>query len=159
MNKVEDKKNIELGKEAQKVKEKSSKFLNEFKSFILRGNVMDLAVGVLVGASFQNIVTSLTANIISPILGCFSEVDFNQFSLHIGKLNLTYGAFITDVINFIIMAFVIFLIIKFMNFLQNVGKHKEEVREEKIKPNKSDEVLLLEEIRDLLKKQNPKKGK
>lgn len=159
MKKVEDVKNIELSKEAKKVKEKGSKFLNEFKAFILRGNVMDLAVGVLVGAAFQNIVTSLTTNIISPILGCFSEVDFNQFALHIGKLNLTYGAFITDVINFIIMAFVIFLIIKFMNFLQNVGKHKEESKEEKSEPKKSDEVLLLEEIRDLLKKQNSKKGK
>lgn len=159
MKKVENIKNIELTESAKKAKEKSSKFLNEFKSFILRGNVMDLAVGVLVGATFQNIVTSLTANIISPILGCFSEVDFNQFSLHIGKLNLTYGAFITDVINFIIMAFVIFLIIKFMNFLQNVGKHKEEKSEENKEPKKSEEVLLLEEIRDLLKKQNNKKGK
>lgn len=157
MEKVENIKNIELTKEAKIAKEKGSKFLNEFKSFILRGNVIDLAVGVLVGASFQNIVTSLTKNIISPILGCFSEVDFNQFSLHIGKLNLTYGAFITDVINFIIMAFVIFLIIKFMNFLQNVGKHKEE--KEAPKPKKTDEVILLEEIRDLLKNQKPKKGK
>ncbi|MDE6292975.1 MAG: large conductance mechanosensitive channel protein MscL, partial [Bacilli bacterium] len=108
--------------EVKKVKENSSKFIGEFKSFILRGNVMDLAVGVLIGAAFQGLVTSLTNNIISPILGCFSEVDFNQFVLRIGKLELTYGAFITDVINFIIMAFVIFLIVKFMNFLQNVGK-------------------------------------
>lgn len=146
-------------KEAKKVKESGSKFIGEFKAFILRGNVMDLAVGVLIGAAFQNLVTSLTNNIISPILGCFSEVDFNQFVLRIGKLELTYGAFITDVINFIIMAFVIFLIVKFMNFLQNVGK-KEEVKEE-VKPTKSDDVLLLEEIRDLLKNKdnNPKETK
>lgn len=135
----------------KKVK-KGSKFIDEFKSFILRGNVMDLAVGVLIGAAFQNLVTSLTDNIISPILGCFSEVDFNQFSLHIGKLHLTYGAFITDIINFIIMAFVIFMIVKFMNFIEKLGKKKEE-EEKPLPPKKSDETKLLEEIRDLLKKQ------
>ncbi len=143
-------KDIEISENAKKAKEKSSKFIGEFKQFILRGNVMDLAVGVLIGAAFQNLVTSLTTNIISPILGCFSEVDFNQFALKIGRLNLTYGAFITDVINFIIMAFVIFLIIKFMNFLQNIGKHKEDVSEE---AKKSEDIMLLEEIRDLLKEQ------
>ncbi len=141
--------------EVKKVKENSSKFINEFKTFILRGNVMDLAVGVLIGAAFQNLVTSLTTNIISPILGCFSEVDFNQFVLRIGKLELTYGAFITDVINFIIMAFVIFLIVKFMNFLQNMGKKPEPSKpEEKSAPVKPEDVLLLEEIRDLLKNNN-----
>lgn len=146
--------------EVKKVKENSSKFINEFKSFILRGNVMDLAVGVLIGAAFQNLVTSLTNNIISPILGCFSEVDFNQFVLRIGKLELTYGAFITDVINFIIMAFVIFLIVKFMNFLQNVGKKPEPPKkEEKSVPAKPEDVLLLEEIRDLLKSNNTKETK
>ncbi len=136
--------------DVKKVRDKGSKFVNEFKSFILRGNVMDLAVGVLIGAAFQNIVTSLTNNIISPILGCFSEVDFNQYALTVGNLNLTYGAFITDVINFIIMAFVIFLIVKFMNWLQNIGK-KEEINEETKEVKKSNEELLLEEIRDLLK--------
>lgn len=146
--------------EVKKVKENSSKFINEFKTFILRGNVMDLAVGVLIGAAFQNLVTSLTTNIISPILGCFSEVDFNQFVLRIGKLELTYGAFITDVINFIIMAFVIFLIVKFMNFLQNVGKKPEPPKpEEKEKPAKPEDVQLLEEIRDLLKISNIKETK
>ena len=82
--------------------------LKEFKEFALRGNVLDLAVGVIIGAAFQNLVTSLTKNIISPILGCFSEVDFSGWKLTIGNLNLTYGAFITDVINFIIMAFIVF---------------------------------------------------
>ena len=135
----------------EKIK-KGSKFIEEFKTFILRGNVMDLAVGVLIGAAFQELVTSLTDNIISPILGCFSEVDFNQFSLNIGKLHLTYGAFITDVINFIIMAFVIFMIVKFMNFIERLGHKKEEEKREV--PVKSEETKLLEEIRDLLKKQN-----
>lgn len=101
--------------------------LKEFKEFALRGNVLDLAVGVIIGSAFQKLVTSLTTNIISPILGCFSEVDFSGWKLTIGNLNLTYGAFITDVINFIIMAFIVFLIVKFMNKLSNLGKHEQVV--------------------------------
>ena len=96
--------------------------LKEFKEFALRGNVLDLAVGVIIGGAFQKLVTSLTTNLISPILGCFTEVDFSGWKLTIGNLNLTYGAFITDVINFIIMAFIVFLIVKFMNKLSNLGK-------------------------------------
>lgn len=140
--------------ESKKIKEKSKGLLNEFKTFILRGNVMDLAVGVLIGSAFQNLVTSLTKNIISPILGCFSEVDFSEFVLKVGKLNLTYGQFITDVINFIIMAFVIFLLVKAMNFIESIGKKKEE--EVKKEPIKTDETKLLEEIRDLLKENKAK---
>lgn len=151
-------KNKDLKKQTKKVQEKGSKFITEFKTFILRGNVMDLAVGVLIGAAFQSLVTSLTNNIISPILGCLTEVNFNQYALKIGNLNLTYGAFITDVINFVIMAFVIFLLVKFMNFLEGLGKKKEETKEENKKPIKTDETKLLEEIRDLLK-DNKKKGK
>ena len=96
--------------------------LKEFKEFALRGNVLDLAVGVIIGGAFQKLVTSLTTNLISPILGCFTEVDFSGWKLTVGNLNLTYGAFITDVINFIIMAFIVFLIVKFMNKLSNLGK-------------------------------------
>ena len=140
--------------EADKITKKGKGLIQEFKTFILRGNVMDLAVGVLIGAAFQNLVTSLTANIISPILGCFSEVDFSEFVLKIGKLNLTYGQFITDVINFIIMAFVIFLLVKSMNFIEGIGKKKE--NEESTTPIKNDETLLLEEIRDLLKEKKTK---
>ena len=99
--------------------------LKEFKEFALRGNVLDLAVGVIIGGAFQKLVTSLTTNLISPILGCFSQVDFSAWKLTIGNLNLTYGAFITDVINFIIMAFIVFLIVKFMNRLSNLGKKEE----------------------------------
>lgn len=139
--------------EADKITKKGKGLIQEFKTFILRGNVMDLAVGVLIGAAFQNLVTSLTANIISPILGCFSEVDFSEFVLKIGKLNLTYGQFITDVINFIIMAFVIFLLVKSMNFIEGIGKKKEE---ESSTPIKNDETILLEEIRDLLKEKKTK---
>ena len=99
--------------------------LKEFKEFALRGNVLDLAVGVIIGAAFQSLVTSLTNNIISPILGAFGKVDLSGWSLKIGSLNITYGAFITDIINFIIMAFIVFLIVKFMNKLSNLGKTTE----------------------------------
>lgn len=149
------KKNVK--KEVEQMKKKSSKFFTEFKTFILRGNVMDLAVGVLIGSAFQGIVKSLTDNLISPILGSFTEVDFSSYVLNIGTLHLTYGAFLTDVINFVIMAFVVFLMIKSMNALENLGKKKEEEKIEEVKIVKSEEVLLLEEIRDLLKKSTKKK--
>ena len=123
--------------------------IEEFKTFISRGNVLDLAVGVIIGGAFQKLVTSLTNNIISPILGCFTEADFTAYSLKIGNLNLKYGAFLTDIINFIIMAFIVFLIVKFMNKL--FIKTTEEDKKQESKNVKSDEVLLLEEIRDLLK--------
>lgn len=123
--------------------------IEEFKTFISRGNVLDLAVGVIIGGAFQKLVTSLTDNIISPILGCFTEADFTAYSLKIGNLNLKYGAFLTDIINFIIMAFIVFLIVKFMNKL--FIKTTEEDKKQESKNVKSDEVLLLEEIRDLLK--------
>ena len=127
---------------------KHTKILDEFKEFISRGNVLDLAIGVIIGGAFQGLVTSLTDNLISPILGCFSEVDFSEYALKVGNLNLKYGAFITDVINFIIMAFVVFLIIKAVN---KVLVKKEEPAEEPA-PVESDEVKLLKEIRDELKK-------
>lgn len=136
------------------MKKKLSKMGEEFKTFVLRGNVVDLAVGVLIGGAFQNIVTSFTNNIISPILGCLSEVDFSSFTLKIGKLNLTYGAFITDVINFIIMAFIVFLIVKFLNKLSSIGNKKEEKKDNKKEEKMSHEEELLTEIRDLLKKKS-----
>lgn len=132
-------------------KVKNTKIIDEFKNFIQRGNVLDLAVGVIIGSSFQNLVTSLTDNLISPILGSFTEVDFNAYTLKIGSLNLKYGAFLTDIINFFIMAFIIFLIVKFMNTLLK----KEEPSKEEIKI-KSEETIILEEIRDLLKDREKK---
>ena len=125
------------------VAKKEGKFIKEFKEFALKGNVIDLAVGVLIGGAFQSVVTSLTNNIISPILGLFGGVNFSEYSLKIGKLNLAYGAFFTDIINFIIMAFVIFLIVKFINKLSNIG-HKEEVVEvtTKICPHCQSEINI-----------------
>lgn len=124
---------------------KNHKILDEFKTFIARGNVLDLAVGVIIGGAFQSLVTSLTDNIISPILGCFTEVDFNSYVLNIGTLHLKYGAFLTDIINFIIMAFVVFLIVKFMNKILVKKEDKKEV------PKIDDNTKILMEIRDLLK--------
>ena len=125
----------------------SKKIIKEFKDFALKGNVLDLAGGVLIGGAFQSIVKSLTDNIISPILGCFSEVDFSAYSLKIGNLELKYGAFFTDVINFIIMAFVVFLIVKIMNRIL-LKKEEETLPPPPVEP---DDVKLLKEIRDLLK--------
>lgn len=130
-------------------KVKKIKLIDEFKTFIARGNVLDLAVGVIIGGAFQSLVKSLTDNIISPILGCFTEVDFNSYTLTIGNLNLRYGAFLTDIINFIIMAFIVFLIVKIMNrlFMKKEEQKQEEIKA-KVKPK---DIELLEEIRDLLK--------
>jgi large conductance mechanosensitive channel len=98
--------------------------LKEFRDFALRGNAINLAVGVLIGAAFQSIVKSLTDNIISPILGLFGGLDFNQYTLDIGNVKIGYGAFITAVINFLITASVVFLIVKFMNAFMNLHKKK-----------------------------------
>lgn len=97
------------------------KFFKEFAEFISKGDVLDLAVGVIIGAAFKDIVTSLTENIIQPILDLIVKTDIGA-KLHIkGDIYLNYGAFITSVINFIIMAFVIFLIIKAVRKAQEMG--------------------------------------
>lgn len=105
------------------------KFLREFREFALKGNVMDLAVGVIIGGAFQNIVKSLTGDIISPIIGLFANTDFSNFVLKIRGVEIKYGAFITAVINFVIMAFIIFLLIKGINKLSAISHKKEEVEE------------------------------
>lgn len=104
------------------------KFFDEFKAFISRGNVMDMAVGVIIGASFKAIVDSLVADIINPLLGLFGGMNFSEYKLKlIGDATLNYGNFITAIINFVIMAFVIFCIVKFMNGLAaKFAKKKEE---------------------------------
>ena len=136
-----------------KEKLKKIKIIDEFKTFISRGNVLDLAVGVIIGGAFQSLVKSLTDNIISPILGCFSKADFNAYTLEIGNLSLKYGAFFTDIINFIIMAFIVFIIVKVMNKLL---VKKPEVKEEVVEVTPKD-IQLLEEIRDLLKENKKSK--
>lgn len=91
-------------------------FLGEFRDFIARGNVMDMAVGVIIGGAFTSIVTSLNEDIISPILGLFGGKNFDQLSLNIlGEVTLNYGKFLTAVFNFLIMALVVFCMMKAVN--------------------------------------------
>jgi len=98
------------------------KFLKEFKDFALKGNVLNLAVGVIIGAAFQGVVSSLTENILSPIIGLFTRQNFDSLMLEVLGITLKYGAFITSIINFIIMAFVVFLIVKIMNQILTIGQ-------------------------------------
>lgn len=135
---------------------KGNGFLNEFKTFIARGNVMDLAVGVIVGNAFSKIVTSLTDNILMPLVGIvIGGFDFTNlsytFHLFERTVELKYGIFIQNTVDFLLTAFCIFIVIKIMN---KIFAKKEETTKKEVpaKPVKSDEVLLLEEIRDLLKK-------
>ncbi len=102
------------------------KFFGEFKEFIMRGNVMDLAVGVIIGGAFGAIVTSLTDDIISPLIGLIGDVDFSDMVAKIGNVEVRYGAFITAIINFLIMALIIFLMVKAINKVMTIGKKKEE---------------------------------
>lgn len=107
------------------------KFFREFKEFAMRGSVIDLAVGVIVGGAFQKIVNSLVTDIISPILGLFAKENFNGLSLNIMGVSIQYGSFITEVINFIIMAFVIFVMVKTLNKLASLHKKDDEEETEK----------------------------
>ncbi len=101
------------------------KFIEEFKQFALKGNMIDLAVGVLIGSAFSSLVTSLTDNIIQPILNCFGAEDatsgVGSLSIRVGRLDMPVGQFLADVINFIIMAFVIFIIVKAVNKVSSLG--------------------------------------
>lgn len=106
------------------------KFLEEFKLFALRGNVIDLAVGVIIGGAFQAIVKSLTDDILMPLLGLFVRSDFKDVAVRILGVEVRYGAFISSVINFLIMAFLIFILVKGMNALSRLGRKAEEEIEE-----------------------------
>jgi large conductance mechanosensitive channel protein len=104
------------------------KLLAEFKEFALKGNMLDLAVGVLIGGAFSGLVTSLTDNIIQPILNCFAAPGADGASklvIHFKRLNMPIGQFISDILNFILMAFIIFMIVKGINKLRTLGKKPE----------------------------------
>lgn len=102
------------------------KFFGEFKEFALRGNVMDLAVGVIIGAAFQAIINSLVNDVISPLIGLIANTDLSYLVATVGDVEIRYGAFITAVINFIIMALIIFFLVKGMNALAGMGKKEKE---------------------------------
>ena len=128
-------------------KEKGYGFVSEFKQFITRGNVMDLAVGVIIGGAFQSIVTSLVNDIFMPFIGIFIGKDsFSNLSLSIGSATISIGNFIQAIINFLILALVIFCMVKVVNRF-----HRKKEEAPSPQPNPSSEELLLTEIRDLLK--------
>ena len=120
--------------------------LKEFKKFIARGNVLDLAVGVIVGGAFSSIVTSLVNNIFTPVIGLIvGGVDFSNLSITFRDTKIMYGAFIQSIIDFLIVALCLFIVVKAVNKVT----HKRE--EKTAKPTKSDELKTLEEIRNILK--------
>ncbi|MBR1440990.1 MAG: large conductance mechanosensitive channel protein MscL [Lachnospiraceae bacterium] len=129
-------------------------FFGEFKEFIAKGNVMDMAVGVIVGAAFKAIVDSLVADILMPLIGIFAGAEsFTALSVTVGGAVITYGNFIAAIINFLIMAFVMFLIVKGMNKMSEAAAKlkKQKEAEETAVAEPSKEEVLLTEIRDLLK--------
>lgn len=134
-----------MKKDIKKLKE--NKFIKEFKDFIAKGNVVDLAVGVIIGSAFGKIVSSVVSDILMPIIGVIiGGHDFTSIKLTFGNANIMIGNFIQNVIDFLIIAVCVFIFVKVINkFMPKKEEKKEEVK-------KSDEVILLEEIRDLLKK-------
>lgn len=122
--------------------------IKEFRDFAMRGNVVDLAVGVIIGGAFGGIVTSLVGDILMPLLGVISGgVNFNDRAIEVGDAVIAYGKFIQAIISFLIIAFALFMVIKGMNSL----KKKEEAAPAPVAPEPSKEEKLLAEIRDLLK--------
>ena len=119
--------------------------IKEFKKFIARGNVIDLAVGVIIGGAFGKIVSSLVDNILMPLIGLIiGGINFSNLAIKIKDTTISYGLFIQNVVDFLIVAFCIFLIVKLIN---KIAPKKEEAKK------KADELIVLEEIRDTLKKQ------
>lgn len=140
----------------EKALKKSKGFFGEFKTFILRGNVMDMAIGVIIGSAFASIVTALTNDFINPLINSIGGVSFGG-TIHLpwtpegdAGQYLLWGDFVTAVINFLIMAFVLFIMLKIINKIMTIGKKEQAKEEAKAEP--SAEVKLLTEIRDELKK-------
>lgn len=123
--------------------------LREFQDFIARGNVMDMAVGIIMGAAFTAIVTSLVDDLVNPLIGLFiGGIDFGALSIGIGDAQFMYGNFINAIIKFVIIAWVVFLLVKGVNRLKAMGESKDDTPEEPAGPSETD---LLTEIRDALK--------
>ncbi|WP_299816737.1 large-conductance mechanosensitive channel protein MscL [uncultured Jannaschia sp.] len=123
--------------------------IQEFKDFIAKGNVMDLAVGIIIGAAFTAIVTSLVEDLINPLIGLFvGGLDFSNLSFGVGEAQFMYGNFITAVINFLIVAFVVFLLVKAVNRLRSVAERPDDVAPDV--PTGPSELDVLIDIRDQL---------
>ena len=149
------KKKMDLNKEELKeeIREKGSKTISEFKAFIAKGNVIDLAVGVVIGSAFGKIITSIVNDIIMPVIGIIiGGIDFTNLTLKVGEATITYGTFIQNVIDFLIIAFCIFIMVKIISKITK--KEEKEEKTEEVK--KGEQVILLEEIRDLLKEKSIK---
>lgn len=137
------------------------KFFSEFKEFIMRGNVVDMAVGVVVGGAFKSIIDSLVADVIMPCIGVITgKVDISKLTLTVIEANeaagekglvIPYGNFLQQILNFLIIAFSIFCVVKFMNTMHDKFIKKEEIEEAAAGPSQEE---LLTEIRDLLKEKN-----
>ena len=126
------------------------KFIEEFKAFAIKGNVLDMAVGVIIGGAFGKIVTSLVNDIVMPLIGVIiGGVQFSGLAVKIGESEIKYGAFIQNIIDFLIIAICIFIFIKFISKLSSFRKKEVKPEEPAKKP---DDIVLLEVIRDLLKK-------
>lgn len=132
--------------------EKTNGFFAEFRKFVLRGSVMDLAVGVIIGGAFKTIVDSLCNDILMPFIGIFVGRDtFSAIAFHIGGASIKFGNFIQSIVNFLIMALIIFCIVTSVNRLRS--RFPQRKPEEETPPAPSGEEALLTEIRDLLKEQ------
>ena len=127
------------------------KLWNEFKEFAFKGNVIDMAVGVILGTAITAVVTSLVQDIIMPVLSAIIKIpsDITELTLKINNINIKYGSFLSNLINFLLMAFCIFICIKAINKVVSFRK-KEEEKKQRPAP-KPEDIVLLEEIRDLLK--------
>ncbi|MBP6860301.1 MAG: large-conductance mechanosensitive channel protein MscL [Candidatus Pacebacteria bacterium] len=123
--------------------------LQEFKAFAMRGNVIDLAIGVIIGTAFGKIVSSLVDDIIMPPIGfLIGGIDFSSLSVPMGSASLNYGIFIQAVVNFAIIAFALFMLLRTLNRLM----HQKKKEEEAATPVESEELRVLREIRDSLKR-------
>lgn len=142
---------VNAKEETKKLMNKGSKTFQEFKNFIARGNVIDLAVGVIIGGAFGKIVTSIVNDILMPIIGVIiGGIDFSNLSIQFKDATINYGMFLQNVIDFLIVALCIFIFVK---IIERFNK-KEEVKAE---VKKDEQVILLEEIRDLLKEKKTTK--
>lgn len=132
------------------------KIINEFKEFAIKGNMFDMAVGMIIGSAFTGLVKSIVETLINPLISIVTgnTVDFSEHVLTINGVNILYGQFVTGLINFFITAFVVFLLVKMMNNIRNLGKKEEPVAEKTPKePEISSTDKLLMEILEEIKKQ------
>jgi len=130
---------------------KGKGFFGEFKEFILRGNVVDMAIGVIIGSAFSALITEFTKDFINPLINGIGGAEVAGKIAIYGGQYLNWGHFVTSVINFLIMAFVLFLMLKAVNKIMSIGK-KKEAEEVAAEPIKSDELIVLEEILKEIKK-------